>query len=185
MAAPISNYICLPSHESSFERSYTGKLNRIAGRVLILHLPLLAIVAYLNDTGPILVGVLSLAVAAGPMLAASCSFSNRTTAIVMGMAFAFMGGILVHAGQGPAQIEMHFYFFVALALLTLYANPMVVIATAGAISAHHAAIWFLAPSSLFNYDAPFWIVLLHAAFVEQGRMKIAAESYEPCYRVVE
>ena len=28
-----------------------------------------------------------------------------------------MGGLLVHFGQGPVQIEMHFYFFVLLALL--------------------------------------------------------------------
>lgn len=165
MATSLFKYVLLPPTESPFERGYTNRLNRIAIRVLVLHVPFLTLIAFLNDTGPLLVGLCSLAVAAGPMLANASSLSNRTTAAIMGMAFAFMGGILVHAGQGPAQIEMHFYFFVALALLTLYANPMVVIATAVTIAAHHSAIWFLIPSSLFNYEAPFWIVLLHASFV--------------------
>ena len=165
MASSVFNYVCLPRHESPFERDYTDKLNGISSRVLAVHIPFLALVAYLNETGAILVGCLSVAIAAGPVLAGICSASNRTKATIMGMAYALMGGVLVHAGQGPAQIEMHFYFFVALALLTLYANPFVIIVTAVTVAAHHTAFWFILPSSLFNYEAPFWIVFLHASFV--------------------
>ncbi len=60
---------------------------------------------------------------------------------------------------------MHFYFFVLLALLAVFANPMVIVAAATTAAVHHATLWLLLPSSVFNYDAPFWVVAVHAAFV--------------------
>lgn len=77
----------------------------------------------------------------------------------------FMGALLVHFGQGPVQIEMHFYFFVNLALLAVFANPMVIIAAAITAALHHAAFWYLLPNSVFNYEAPLWVVGVHALFV--------------------
>ena len=64
-----------------------------------------------------------------------------------------MGGLLVHFGQGPMQIEMHFYFFVLLALLAVFANPMVIIAAAVTVALHHLVLWLVLPRSVFNYDA--------------------------------
>jgi C4-dicarboxylate-specific signal transduction histidine kinase len=83
----------------------------------------------------------------------------------MGITAMFMGGILVHAGQGPVQIEMHFYFFVLLALLAVYANPLVIVVAALTVAAHHLVLWFVLPASVFNYEAPLWVVAVHALFV--------------------
>jgi HPt (histidine-containing phosphotransfer) domain-containing protein len=76
-----------------------------------------------------------------------------------------MGGLLVHFGQGPVQIEMHFYFFALLAMLAMYGNPMVIVVAALTVALHHLALWAILPKSVFNYEAPVWVVIVHAAFV--------------------
>jgi len=85
--------------------------------------------------------------------------------MVYGVTAMFMGGILVHVGQGPVQIEMHFYFFALIAMLAVFGNPLVILSAAGTVALHHLALWFIVPSSVFNYDAPVWVVAVHAAFV--------------------
>jgi two-component system, chemotaxis family, sensor kinase CheA len=67
--------------------------------------------------------------------------------------------------QGPVQIEMHFYFFALLAMLCMFANPMVNIAAAVTVAVHHLVVWLVIPTSVFNYDAAWWVVLVHALFV--------------------
>jgi len=60
---------------------------------------------------------------------------------------------------------MHFYFFVLIALLAVFANPMVITAAAVTAALHHAILWIALPASIFNYEAPFWVVAVHALFV--------------------
>jgi HPt (histidine-containing phosphotransfer) domain-containing protein/two-component sensor histidine kinase len=89
----------------------------------------------------------------------------RTLSVIYGITAMLMGGLLVHFGQGPVQIEMHFYFFALLAMLCMFANPMVNIAAAVTVALHHLVVWLIVPSSVFNYDAQWWVVLVHALFV--------------------
>src|SRR6202042_3083434 len=86
----------------------------------------------------------------------------------------FMGGLLVHFGQGPMQIEMHFYFFVSLALLAVYANPLIIIAAATTVALHHLVLYLFLPRSAFNYEASLLAVSVHALFV-------ALESIAACF----
>lgn len=169
----LLNYLLLPAEVSDFEDRYLARVNRIAIWFLAAHLPVLATIAWLNgsDVGTAL--LLAVAAFAGPLVAvARCS--RRAAAVVMGVAAMFLGGVLVHVGQGPLQIEMHFYFFVTIALLVVFANPAVILAAAATVTAHHAVLWALLPASVFNYDAPLWVVGVHAAFV-------LLESAAACY----
>jgi two-component system, chemotaxis family, sensor kinase CheA len=50
----------------------------------------------------------------------------------------------------------------------------VILIAALTVALHHLALWMLLPSSVFNYDAPIWVVLVHAAFV-------VLESIATCY----
>jgi HPt (histidine-containing phosphotransfer) domain-containing protein/two-component sensor histidine kinase/PAS domain-containing protein len=166
-------FLVLPPAVSAFEARYLARMNRVALGFFAAHLPLFVVIAALNDTGPLLAAVLTAAVLVGPALAVrKCAL--RTASVVMGVTAMFMGAILVHIGQGPVQIEMHFYFFVLLALLAVFANPMVVVAAAVTAAVHHLALWALLPASMFNYDAPVWVVAVHAAFV-------VLESVAACY----
>ena len=161
----LYNYLVLPASISEFEDNYLCRMNRIALRFFMLHLPVFCTIAYFNNTDAFLAAALTSAVLIGPLLAIKVFRSRRSVSVVHGIAAMFMGGLLVHFGQGPVQIEMHFYFFVLIALLAVFANPVVIVAAALTAAAHHAVLWAMLPTSVFNYDAPLWVVAVHAAFV--------------------
>lgn len=85
--------------------------------------------------------------------------------MVYGITAMAMGGLLVHFGQGPMQIEMHFYFFALIAFAAVYGNPAVIYVAAITVALHHLLLWMWLPRSVFNYDAGLSVVAVHAAFV--------------------
>lgn len=165
MKRAILNYLILPREVSAFEDQYLTRMNRVGLWFFALHVPIFVLLATLNDTGPMMAAILTSTVLLGPIIASQLIESKRIMSIVLGITAMLMGGLLVHFGQGPVQIEMHFYFFVLLALLAVYANPLVILAAAVTVSLHHALLWWFLPASVFNYDAPVWVVAVHALFV--------------------
>lgn len=161
----LKNFLVLPRLDTQMEQSYLKRVNTIALFVFILHLPIFACIAWFNGTGVFFSAVLSVLTLIGPCAAFFGLTSQRQISIVMGIASMIMGGILVHIGQGPAQIEMHFYFFVVLSFLVAYRNPLVIVAAATTAAAHHVILWAVAPSSVFDHEAPLWIVGVHAGFL--------------------
>ena len=161
----LMDTVRLPAELTEFEVKYLERVNRLATWFFACHVPTFAAVAYVNDTGPGLAVMLTLAVLMGPLVARKTFSNPRHVSLMHGFTSMLMGGLLVHFGQGPVQIEMHFYFFALLAMLAIFANPMVVLLAAGTVAVHHLALWFYLPRSVFNYDAPLWVVLVHAAFV--------------------
>ncbi len=163
----------LPKEVTQFEHDYVSRLNRIALWFYAAHVPAFMAVAYFNDTGPALAGILTL-MAVGVSVLAQNTFKNpRNVSLTHGFTAMIVGGLLVHFGQGPVQIEMHFYFFASLAMLAVFGNPMVIIVAAVTVALHHALLWLYLPQSIFNYDAPFWVVAVHAGFV-------VGESFATC-----
>ena len=161
MLQTILRTLVLPNEITTFEREHVKKVNTVAFYFYLAHIPIFATIAFFNDTGPMTALVLTSALCIGPAVAWKAIENPRHVAVVMGITSMLMGGLLVHFGQGPLQIEMHFYFFVLLALLAVYAVPMVIVAAAITVAIHHLALWWLLPKSVFNYDAPVWVVLLH------------------------
>ncbi|HEX2674471.1 MAG TPA: ATP-binding protein, partial [Polyangiaceae bacterium] len=158
-------FLKLPGEVSDFERSYLRRVNRIALWFFVLHLPAFTLIAWLNDTGPLLAALLTTAILIGPLVAQRALDNPRAVSVVYGITAMFMGGVLVHLGQGPLQIEMHFYFFALIAMCAVFANPMVILAAAATVTLHHTVVWMLVPRSVFNYEASLWVVAVHAAFV--------------------
>lgn len=165
MIAALRDYIVLPEEITPFERRYLGRLNRVALIFFWCHIPLFMGVAWASGTGPFAALGLTLFTLIGPTLAYRFLDNPRSISSVYGFTAMCMGGLLVHFGQGPVQIEMHFYFFALLAMLCLFANPMVNVVAAVTVALHHGLLWYLLPASVFNYDAPFWVVGVHAIFV--------------------
>lgn len=161
----IRDALLLPPQLSEFERRYLTRMNRVGFGFFALHVPVFMLVAWFNGTGPLLALGLTLAVMAGPVVAYKALDNPRRISEVYGFTAMFMGGLLVHFGQGPVQIEMHFYFFALLAMLAIFGNPMVIVVAAVTVALHHLLLWAAAPISVFNYDAPVWVVVIHAAFV--------------------
>jgi len=158
-------YLTLPAEISEFEARYLQRMNRLAIIVFCLHLPAFAVVAALAGTSVVQAVVLTAFVLVGPVIAYLTFQNPRRLSVVYGFTAMLMGGLLVHFGQGPMQIEMHFYFFVLLALLVVFANPAVILVAAATVAVHHLLLWLLLPASAFNYDASVWSVVVHAVFV--------------------
>ena len=158
-------FITLPREITQFELAYLRRLNRVALMFFALHIPVFTLIAWANHTGPVLAAVLTTVVLLGPT-GAFFTFDNpRSISLIHGISAMFMGALLVHFGQGPAQIEMHFYFFALLAMCAVFGNPMVIIASTITVALHHLLVWVVMPSSVFNYDAQWWVVGIHALFV--------------------
>lgn len=161
----IAKYLALPAEITPFERGYLTRLNRVALGFFYLHIPALMAIAWVAGTGVMFAFFLTSFVMVGPTIAYRTIRNPRHLSVVYGITAMLMGGLLVHFGQGPVQIEMHFYFFALLAMLCMFANPMVNIVAAVTVALHHLIVWLLVPQSVFNYDAQWWVVLVHAAFV--------------------
>jgi methyl-accepting chemotaxis protein len=161
----LLNYLFLPREITDFERAYLKRINRIALVFFYLHWPVFVGVAWLAGTSLAQAALLTPIVLIGPTIA-YVTFSNpRWLSVTYGFTAMVLGGLLVHFGQGPMQIEMHFYFFVLIALLAVFANPPVILVAAVTVAVHHFVVWLVIPASVFNYEASFWSVVVHAVFV--------------------
>src|SRR5262249_11878050 len=131
----------LPRTITEFERAHVKRINRIALWFFAGHIPAFTLIAYLNHTNPLYAVILTSAVLLGPLIAFWTLENPRHVAMVMGVTAMGMGGLLVHFGQGPVQIEMHFYFFSLIAMLAVYGNPAVIYAAAVTVALHHLFVW--------------------------------------------
>jgi HPt (histidine-containing phosphotransfer) domain-containing protein len=131
-------------------------------------------VAWIAHTGPLAAFTLSLSVLSGPVIAYLAIENPRTISVIYGITATLMGALLVHFGRGPLQIEMHFYFFVLLAMLCVFANPAVNLAAAASVAVYHLLVWRFLPASAFNDNAQWWVVLVRVGFV-------ALETVAACY----
>jgi two-component system, chemotaxis family, sensor kinase CheA len=162
----LLSYLILPSEVTPFERRYLQRVNKIALGFFWLHPPVFVLIAILAGTRPSVAFGLALAAMVGPMLAYfGFPARPRLVAMIYGVTAMLMAGILVYIGQGPMQIEMHFYFFVLIALLAVFGNPLVILVAAATVAGHHFVMWLVVPRGVFNYDATIWSVVVHAAFV--------------------
>ncbi len=148
---------------NNLERQYVQKMNFIMLCILTLHFPVLVGLAYFLKTDIFLTSVLSIGLLAGPGLLFILNKSSRVASMAMGVALMGFSALLIHVSSG--MIEMHFHIFVGLALLIIFANPWVIVAAAVTIAVHHVGFWLFLPKSVFNYEASFGIVLIHALFV--------------------
>ena len=98
-----------------------------------------------------------------------CAIERRTDAtarLTTGMMAAVQPALVVYALQGFAwQIDMHMYFFVALASLTLLLDVRPIILAACMIIGHHAFLSYLSPGWAFYGGTTFLRVEIHAVAV--------------------
>ncbi|MEO6598360.1 MAG: Hpt domain-containing protein [Polyangiaceae bacterium] len=158
-------FLTLPDDVGDFEAAYLSRVNRVALFFFAFHLPVFTLIAWLNRTGPATAAVSTLLVLTGPVSAHFALRSPRSQSMIHGITAVCMGGLLVHFGRGPVQIEMHFYFFALLAMCAVFGNPLVIVASGATAILHQLVGWLIVPASLFNYPAAWWVVAVHAGFV--------------------
>src|SRR6185436_835313 len=125
------------NHQEQIEQAYLSRTNRAFVWLVAAHVPFVVGVAAFFGTSMTLAAVLGVAIAAGPAALYWLAPGSRVSSIAAAVGLMAMGALLVHAGRG--MIELHFHFFVSLALLIVMGNPWVLVAAAAAVAVHHIA----------------------------------------------
>ena len=108
------------------------------------------------------------AIVAGITLLASHKWKSRKIASSLGaLGLITSSAVLVHISGGA--IEMHFHFFFALGVLTLYQDWFPFLLALGYVVVHHAVMGAVSPESVYNHGAaqanPWKWALIHGFFV--------------------
>jgi methyl-accepting chemotaxis protein len=139
-------------------------------RILLLlvwsAVPLIAAMGWWNGRG--VIAAIAAAIA-GAALSTYLYFGGRSV-LLFGMAFAlaFVSDIslAVYILDGhPWQIDMHYLYFAALAMLSGFCDWRISVFASGLILLHHLTLNFLLPFALFPGGADFLRVLFHGTVV--------------------
>ena len=134
--------------------------------VLWLHVPIALAIGLMRDSGWLAPTALMAAMALAATMSWRTSGNGLSTRLIF--AVALMGGVSVFAFQlaGHAwQIDMHMYFFAALACLVAYCDYRPILAGAVAVALHHLVLNFLLPAAVYPGGADLGRVVLHAVIL--------------------
>ena len=103
------------------------------------------------------------------LVPAALFYARRPIPIVaFAIAAALVGqtSLLVAAfNSHPWQVEMHFYYFVVLAMLLGFCDWRVLALAAGLISVQHLSLNYILPNAVFPGGSDFVRAIVHAVFV--------------------
>lgn len=104
--------------------------------------------------------------------------SGVATRVITSMAMATSVGFLVYGFSGsPLQIDVHMYFFAALAICAAWIDWRAIVAFAVLVAVHHLVFYAAIPFAVFPGDSHFNRVVLHAVvLVAQAGALIALTS---------
>jgi methyl-accepting chemotaxis protein len=145
-------------------------LRRTVAHVLIalsaLHVPILGLIAWLlgqDVTSNLLAAFVLAALPAGFLWAGR---SSTTIALALAVTLVGQTSLLVYDFSGhPWQVEMHFYYFAVLAMLSGFCDWRVLILAAGLISLHHGSLDFVLPQAVYPGGSNLARVAVHAIIV--------------------
>src|ERR1700704_3029274 len=127
-------------------RSFQLTVAKVLTGLGIVHVPVLAAICAVLGRN---VAANAIACAALALIPIALTYSGRSiTTIAFGIAITLVGqtSLLVLAFNGhPWQVEMHFYYFAVLAMLSGFCDWRVLVVTAGLIAVHHLGLNLLLP----------------------------------------
>ncbi len=101
------------------------------------------------------------------LLAGSSARSRRLRSAAASVGLLSCSAVLVHLSGGV--IEMHFHFFVMVAVVALYQDWICFLTAIGYVLVHHGLFGALDPSSVFNHyaalNSPWKWAAIHAFFI--------------------
>src|SRR5216684_4735131 len=145
-------------------------LRETASKALIallwLHVPIALAIGMARGTDWLLPTLLTVALAVTATVSWRTAGNGLSTNLLVGV--ALMGGVSVFTFQlsGHAwQIDMHMYFFAALACLVAYCDYRPIVVGTVAVALHHLALNFLLPAAIYPGGGDFGRVVLHATIL--------------------
>ena len=146
-------------------KTLRATVSRFLVPILWLHVPLAAFLAWRLGNGWIETGLIAaavVAVATAAWIVAPAASSRLTMAV----AYIAVISIILAACRGSVlQIDIHMYYFAAMAILATYCDWEVILAAATVTAIHHLVLNFVAPAVVFPNGEDLPRVLLHAVIV--------------------
>jgi methyl-accepting chemotaxis protein len=147
-------------------RSFQLTLAKVLTGLGIVHVPVLAAICAVLGRN---VAANAIACAALAVIPIALTYAGRSiTTIAFGIAITLIGqtSLLVLAFSGhPWQVEMHFYYFAVLAMLSGFCDWRVLALAAGLVSLHHLSLNFILPDAVYPGGSNPWRVSVHAVVV--------------------
>ncbi len=134
--------------------------------VLWLHVPIAAAIGLMRGADWLMPTIFMVAMALTTTVSWRASGNGLSTRLTF--AVALMGDVAVFVYQfagHPWQIDMHMYFFAALACLVAYCDYRPIIAGTVAVALHHLVLNFVLPAAIYPGGADFGRVVLHAVIL--------------------
>jgi len=130
------------------------------------HVPLVAIEGYVLDAKWIMMTIGATILAGTAAIVAKSAPGSESSRYTAGVALVGLVALLVYGLDGnPWQIDMHMYFFAALAILTAFCDWKVLVLPAATVAVHHLLLNFIYPEAVFTGGSDFGRVVLHAVIV--------------------
>ncbi|CAN5443489.1 hypothetical protein BH11PSE4_BH11PSE4_40790 [soil metagenome] len=167
-------------------------LRETASKTLIallwLHVPVAAAIGMARGTDWLLPTLFTAILAGAATVSWRMTGNGLSTRLVASV--AVMGGVSMFTYQmaGDAwQIDVHMYFFAALACLVAYCDYRAVVAGTVAVALHHLALNFLVPAAIFPGGGNLGRVVLHAVVLvmEAGVLVWLAHQLERLFATTE
>jgi len=134
--------------------------------LLWLHVPVAIGLGIARGTSWMAPGAMMLSLAIVASLTWQMAGSGLMTRLVIAVALMSDVSVLVFQMTGhPWQIDLHMYFFAALAFLAAYCDFRPILVGAVAVALHHLTINFLIPSAVFPGGSDLFRVVLHAVIL--------------------
>jgi methyl-accepting chemotaxis protein len=154
------------AHMSENLKTLRDTVSKLMVPFLWLHVVLVTLVACMLGKSWVLVCLVAASMAAVATVAWVSAPSSRSSRLTIAVAFIGMVSILLAECRGTeCQIDIHMYYFVAMAILAIYCDWQVVLAAAGVTIFHHLVLNFAAPKLVFPDGSDLRRVVLHAVVV--------------------
>ena len=146
--------------------SFRSAIARVLVALTCAHVPILAGTAWLVGRDPWLIVPGAAACAGLPILLLLLKRPIGTVAMTLAVALVGQTSLLVFALTGhPWQVEMHFYYFAVLAMLSGFCDWRVLVAAAGLVAGHHLILDFVLPNAVYPGASGLIRVGVHAVVV--------------------
>jgi methyl-accepting chemotaxis protein len=154
----------------SIESDDLANLRDTTSKLLIgalwVHVPIAIAVGMIRGTEWLLPTMLMAAMAIAATASWRMTGNGLSTRLLFGVAVMGDVSVLVFEMQGsPWQIDMHMYFFAALACLMSYCDYRPILAGTVAVAVHHLLLNFLLPAAIYPGGSDFGRVVLHATIL--------------------
>ena len=142
--------------------SVLSKRDLLVFRVLLAHVPVIALVGALNHT-LVLALITGVSIALLAILAYVTLVGKRAFRGVAGALLMMDSGALIAASHGDTA--MHFHVFITLTFLILYFDWLPLVTATAAIAIHHVVGNIFFPAYTFDMGSSWTMVVTHAVYV--------------------